>query len=905
MSRILPLSLFACLVVLLSSAVSLAAEPSAKTVIEWRFDKDGDFRGWSPSGQIAGAAVRGGALRGRTAGTDPIIMGPMFSIEAKPTQCVEIRLKAAKVAQGQLFWTETLQGPYGGFSEKKMQLFQSHDDGQFHTIRVYPFWHAAKKIIRLRLDPPEVGDFEIQSIRVVDDGPQAVATKAAWKFDGKLTGWRLCEGLLGKGTLPVYFSPPVSVPADENSFVCIRMATTCPQAGRVVCVSRTQNGLDSTALRVRPDGKMHSYNVDMGVLPKWRDEILMIGVQLPGTVGADTRVESIEICGDPQGPAELDVAYFGPTEGINRAGRPVGVTCTLRNLGGQAAEGATATLEVPLGVKIVGSAQKPIERLSIYLPKTVSWQVLCPSVGRVEAAVKIQSPGREPLSAKAALELTPAPNVPKASYVPQPRPVASKYDVGVYYFPGFPDWPRWRPILDYPERKPVLGWYDEANPECADWQIKWAVEHGVKFFMLDWYWCKGDRHLEHWLHDAYMKAKYRSYLKWAIMWANHNPPNTHSLDDWRKVTQYWIDNYFHMKEYYRIDNRPVVFIWSPAGIRHDLGGSKEAARLYALSQEMVRAAGLPGIYFVAMSSHESLQRSQELKAEGYEAMTTYHGFGLARQRANSDLFPYSGILDTCREVWQQEDQRSAGLLYMPIVDTGWDSRPWHGEKSMVAYGRTPELFGKLCREARKYADETKKKIIAIGPWNEWGEGSYIEPYAEYGFQDLDQLRAAFCEPGDYPPNLIPSDVGRGPYDLKPEPLKTAWEFNADGDREGWTSGQIADFEVRSGVLRGKSTGNDPILQSSRLQVEAAQFRRLSFRMRITASDQAQVYWGTTTSKINARDCVTFDVIGDGNFHDYEIDFSKQRRWRGMINTLRIDPGSKPNVQFEIDHIRLH
>ena len=34
-------------------------------------------------------------------------------------------------------------------------------------------------------------------------------------------------------------------------------------------------------------------------------------------------------------------------------------------------------------------------------------------------------------------------------------------------------------IFAFPERKPVLGWYDEASPEVADWQIKWAVEHGI------------------------------------------------------------------------------------------------------------------------------------------------------------------------------------------------------------------------------------------------------------------------------------------------------------------------------------------------------------------------------------------------------------------------------------------
>ena len=73
----------------------------------------------------------------------------------------------------------------------------------------------------------------------------------------------------------------------------------------------------------------------------------------------------------------------------------------------------------------------------------------------------------------------------------------------------------------------------------------------------------------------------------------------------------------------------------------------------------------------------------------------------------------------------------------------------------MIHSRTPERFGRLCQAARNYAEKKGKKIVCIGPWNEWGEGSYIEPYAEYGFGDLDALRKAFCPPGDYPPQHHP------------------------------------------------------------------------------------------------------------------------------------------------------
>ncbi len=489
---------------------------------------------------------------------------------------------------------------------------------------------------------------------------------------------------------------------------------------------------------------MHTYNVFLGALSVWRDDIVLVGVQPTDQAGATVRIERLEIADEPTGAAELQIEYLGSTAGVNRAGRPVEITALVRNLGGETAQDLVATLVAPRGVTIADGAQQRLERLSCFLPKTLRWRIVVPQPEPVDLALRVEAAGIEPAHCFVTVPFTPRPEIPPAEYIPPPLPVKAKVDVGVFYFPGWGSASRWQPILDFPKRKPVLGWYDEANPECADWQIKWAVEHGVTFFMVDWYWVRGQRHLEHWLHEAYQKARFRSHLKWAVMWANHNPPNTHSLEDWRNVTQYWIEQYFKMPEYYRIDGRPAVFIWSPGNVRNDVGGGEQAAKLYALSQQMARDAGLPGIYFAAMSSHESATACQQLKAEGYEAFTSYHGFQLAESRAGSKYFTFDKVVDTATEVWQQADEHASGLEYFPIVDTGWASEPWHRSEARVIAGRTPELFGRMCRSAAEYAQQHGKKIVAVGPWNEWGEGSYIEPYAEYGFGDLDQMREAFC-----------------------------------------------------------------------------------------------------------------------------------------------------------------
>ncbi|UKI36868.1 MAG: hypothetical protein L6V93_00905 [Clostridiales bacterium] len=78
-------------------------------------------------------------------------------------------------------------------------------------------------------------------------------------------------------------------------------------------------------------------------------------------------------------------------------------------------------------------------------------------------------------------------------YVPVPEPVSSDYTICAHYFPG---WSKinvtnsglttsgFHDIAQYPKRTPLLGYYDEKSPEVFDWQIKWAVEHGINCFIF-------------------------------------------------------------------------------------------------------------------------------------------------------------------------------------------------------------------------------------------------------------------------------------------------------------------------------------------------------------------------------------------------------------------------------------
>jgi len=305
-----------------------------------------------------------------------------------------------------------------------------------------------------------------------------------------------------------------------------------------------------------------------------------------------------------------------------------------------------------------------------------------------------------------------------------------------------------------------------------------------------------------------------------------------------------------------------------------------------------------------MSSHTNAGNCRELKSEGYEAFTSYHGFQLAEHELGTQYFSFEDVVRTSPQVWKDCDERASGLEYFPIVDTGWSSEPWHRSSARVIHSRTPERFGRLWQAARDYAERTGKKIVCLGPWNEWGEGSYIEPYAEYGFGDLDAVRTVFCPPGKYPPNLIPADVGLGPYDLEFAPEKTSWEFDSEEDAKAWTPSGAVQTLLAGGALTGHTTGADPILSGPSVRIDTKQIHRLAVRMRSSRETQAQLYWGTTMLRPSETTTVRFQVPGDDQWHEYRFDLREYPAWRGVVVSLRFDPAGHPDTDFAVDYLRL-
>jgi hypothetical protein len=330
------------------------------------------------------------------------------------------------------------------------------------------------------------------------------------------------------------------------------------------------------------------------------------------------------------------------------------------------------------------------------------------------------------------------------------------YRIGVYYFPGWkdnlphaPSLHPWEPIKKFPERKPLLGWYKEGSKEIMRKQIDWMHEYGISFIAFDWYFTKEHKEVLGHALSAYLDAPNRGKEQFSLLWANHtNYPS--SLDDWDAMVNCWINDYLPRREFLKIDGKPVIFVFSADALVRDAARfGKTSGDLIARAQTLAREHGLPGIYFVACTGARSPMIDRDAKASGYSAFSAYNYWGGPASAAVSHTF--TELDYDYREHWERFARKGNLPLIVPMI-SGWDRRPW-GPSSDPLHDNclsTPEEFRTHLSAAKSFMDAhplpSGDEMGIICAWNEFGEGSFIEPTESHGFAYLEQIRDVFGGP---------------------------------------------------------------------------------------------------------------------------------------------------------------
>ncbi len=390
---------------------------------------------------------------------------------------------------------------------------------------------------------------------------------------------------------------------------------------------------------------------------------------------------------------------------------------------------------------------------------------------------------------------------PPVSDRPAPRTdLSPDYDIAAYYFPNYhptddrnnsfhgPGWSEWTLVRNATPRFPghqqpkipLWGYTDESDPKEMARKIDAATDHGIDAFIFDWYYYDDGPFLEKALEQGFFGAPNRHRLRFALMWANHDWMDIHPLtkkgfldgpdvlhpgavspSTWERMTGDIITAYFEHPSYWLIDGRPYFSIYDLTRFIAIFGGVEATAQAISDFREKVRAAGFPDLNLNAVVWGQTILPGERpvddvtelIEALGFDSFTSYVWIHHVPLRQ----FPQTPYLAVQREYFEYAEaaSQSSRLPYYPNVTMGWDSSPrTHQEDPFepLGYpfmatlsGNTPQAFEGALVQVKAFLDEEDRghRLFNINCWNEWTEGSYLEPDTTNGMAYLEAIREVF------------------------------------------------------------------------------------------------------------------------------------------------------------------
>ena len=383
-----------------------------------------------------------------------------------------------------------------------------------------------------------------------------------------------------------------------------------------------------------------------------------------------------------------------------------------------------------------------------------------------------------------------------AGNAPKVKSKTEKITVAAYYFPNYhtndprninnkgADWSEWElvkaakprfPGQDQP-KVPLWGYTDEKDPKVMAQKIEAASKYGVDCFIFDWYRYDDGPFLNRCIDEGFLKAKNAHKIMFAFMWANHDWLDIHpytkgaaqkllykgkvSPKGFEEIGDELIKKYFSQSNYWKIDGKPYFSVYDIQKFMEGFGSLEATkAAMDRLNQKAI-AAGFKGIHWNLVAWGRPILPVEKVPANipelikklGFSSATSYvwvHHVGLPDRQTD-----FNKVRDQYFQYWEKA-KTEYPVPYYPNVSMGWDPSPrcdlkseWGNFGYPFTYtigNNTPQNF-KIALQMTKdklLADPNGPRIMNINCWNEWTEGSYLEPDVKTKFGYLEAVKSVF------------------------------------------------------------------------------------------------------------------------------------------------------------------
>jgi glycosyltransferase involved in cell wall biosynthesis len=339
-----------------------------------------------------------------------------------------------------------------------------------------------------------------------------------------------------------------------------------------------------------------------------------------------------------------------------------------------------------------------------------------------------------------------------AFYLPQFHPIPEN---DAWWGEGFTEWTNVRRAVPqfeghYQPHEPdeFLGYYDLRDRSVQARQIELAKQYGIEGFCFYFYWFSGKRLLElpveNYLNDPSLD------LPFCLCWANENWTRRwdgldkeiliaqhHSDQDDLAFIQY-VAKYLRDPRYIRVLGKPLLLVYRPS-LFPDIRATAQRWRTWC------RDNGIGEIYLAYPQSFDFVDPAIFGFDAAIEFPPSFHLPDITRHVKTYKGF--EGIVYEWRwYIARSENYPDPGYKLFRGVNPGWDNTARRKNHGRVFHNSSPQLFARWLNNAfadtlRRF-DQEDERLVFINAWNEWAEGSHLEPDRRYGYAWLLAVREA-------------------------------------------------------------------------------------------------------------------------------------------------------------------
>lgn len=344
-------------------------------------------------------------------------------------------------------------------------------------------------------------------------------------------------------------------------------------------------------------------------------------------------------------------------------------------------------------------------------------------------------------------------------YLPQFHPFEEN---NKFWGEGFTEWSNVTkafPLFkghEQPRLPKDLGFYDLRLIETIKHQVRIAKNYGVHGFCFHYYWFSGHRVMETPLKN-FVNDKTIDF-NFCLCWANENwtrrwdgndkdvllEQKDHPEDYANFIKD--ISEYICDSRYIRINGKPLIIVYRAELLKDP----KLATQIW---REEAMKLGLPGLHLILSESFGP----QEPSSLGFDAAVDFapNSFPLKEISKDQTFFTqaFQGRVYDYNSIIPQSITKQKPYPFYHSLCMAWDNTARKGLHGTILHNCTPKSFGTWLSSILK--NNPLNNVVFINAWNEWAEGTYLEPDRRNGFaylqesyevlNDADTERKSFIE----------------------------------------------------------------------------------------------------------------------------------------------------------------